>query len=163
MRRIEAAVLRAPTTDSFSIVAYLTVVCGLFALEAGYFLCVEPRTTIALDFRLQLGLLATLGLTALTWVTLHAFGFVGAGTGAGIRLAALGFAARMWVTLCVAMTGGETSGSIYDRLPEVTGSVWWVRHLSLVAYGCGIALVVLASAADLVRRRDTSIGTTFHD
>jgi hypothetical protein len=91
------------------------------------------------------------------------FGSVGAGSGAGLRLAALGLAARIAVAFYVTLTGGEASGSIYDGLPQLTGTVWWVRHLSLIAYGCGIALVVLASAADIVRGRRTSTAASFPD
>ena len=155
MRRIEATVLRTPTTESFSIVTMLAVVIGLWMQTTAYFLCVEPRVTIAFDFELQLGLLATLTLTAVAGVTRHAVGLVGAGTGAGFRLAAIGFAARTSVTLYVTMTGGETGGSIYDLMPTLLRPVWWARHLSLIAYGCGIALVAVASATDIVRRRRT--------
>lgn len=157
MRRIEAIVLqKTATMGSCLFVAHLTVLCGVFLLASEHQLFVDPVSTRASDFRLQLGLLATIGVTALAWLTLRAFGSVGAGSGAGLRLAALGLAARIAVAFYLTLTGGEATGSIYDQLPQLTGTVWWVRHLSLVAYGCGIALVVLASAADIVRGRRTS-------
>jgi len=153
MRRIVAILLRSPTTASFGIIAFISVAVALWIQYASFFLLVDPRHAPGFDVAFQLGLLATLGVTCFAWLTLHAFGFVGAGAGAGLRLAALGFAARASVTLYVMMTGGEAAGSIYDELPSIAGPVWWVRNFSLVAYGCGIALVVLATATDLLRRR----------
>lgn len=153
MRRIVAILSRSPTTASYGVVAVVSVVVALWIQFASFFLMVDPRHALDYDVPFQLGLLSTLGVTCFAWVSLHDVGFVGAGTGAGFRLAALGFAARISVTLYVMMTGGEAGRPIYDELPSIAGPVWWVRNGSLVAFGCGIALVVIASAVDLVRRR----------
>jgi len=163
MRRIVAILLRSPTTASFGVMAVLSIVVALWFHFASFFLLVDPLHTPGFDVSFQLGLLATLGVTCFAWVSLHAFGLVGAGTGAGFRLAALGFAARISVTFYVMMTGGEAGRSIYDDLPQLAGPVWLVRNFSLATYGCGIALVVLASATDLVRRRRVPPWMTFVD
>jgi hypothetical protein len=153
MRRIEAILHRTPTTASFGILAATSVVLVVFKLFTEYFTTLNPGFVLGFEFAFQLGLLAAFGVAYLAWVSLHAFGRVGAGTGAGFRLAAVGLAARVWVAFLVMAVGGETSGSIYDEVPSVADRVWWVRNGSLVVYGCGIALVVIASVTDLVRRR----------
>ncbi len=163
MRRIVEILLRSPTTASFGIISVVSVVVALWIQFASFFLMVDPRYALDFDVPFQVGLLATLGVTCFAWVSLHASGLVGAGSGAGFRLAALGFAARISVTLYVMMTGGEAAHSIYDELPSIAGPVWWARNGSLVAFGCGIALVVLASATDLVRRRRVPPWMTFVD
>ena len=153
MRRLLALASRPPALGSYGLLAMFAAVLSVWLQYALWALVGSPQFAMRLDLIPQLGLLITFGVTFFAWSGLHAFGLVGAGSGAGFRLMCLGLAARVEVAMCVLMTGGEASGSIYDALPATAGPVWWVRNLSLVAYGCGLTLVVLASIADLRRRR----------
>lgn len=131
----------------FAVVLVIWFQCAIWILLA------DPEVAARSDLPLQMGLLASFGCIFFSWMTLHSFGLVGEGSGAGFRLAVVGLAARCFVAKLVEMTGAEADQSVYDAMPSITGPVWWARNVSLVAYGCGLALVVLACATDLTRRR----------
>ena len=153
MRPLIAAVDRAPTIASHATTAMSAVVLVLGFQVSWWIMLGDPLLVMQGDLPLQLGLLATYGVAFFGWMSLRAFGFVGEGSGAGFRLVLLGLGARIYVTLLVHLTGAEAARSIYDDLPVTAGPVWWARNGSLIAYGCGLALVVLAAGTDLVRRR----------
>jgi hypothetical protein len=126
-----------------------------------YLLAVDPESVPATDIPFQLALFAVFAGVGSAWVSAHALGLVGGGSGAGFGLAALGLAARIECELVLTMFGFESGHSVYDW-EKVIGwnaplgaMVWLVRNGSLIAYGCGLALVLLASGADIVRRRRT--------
>lgn len=153
MRRLFALAGRSPTIAPFAVYSMLAAVLSVWFQYAIWTLCAEPQSVTQLDLPLLLALFVALGVTCFAWASLHAFGFVGEGSGAGFRLVLIGLVSRVFVSMVVNMTGAEADGSIYDALPPIATPVWLVRNVSLVTIGCGLMLVFVASGADFVRRR----------
>jgi hypothetical protein len=149
---------RAPTHEAYFSVAILAVVLQLWvnSLVHGLFSMRSPFV-VAAEWWLLVVLLAVLGGVWAVWATLHSFGFVGAGSGTGIRLALLGLAARLPGAILLQDFGSDDPRVVYEVAPVATGPLWLTRNLGLVAYGCGLGLVVLATAVDLVRARRTPL------
>lgn len=142
-----------PVHAPYGVMAMLAVVLTLWFQYAMYILLVGPEFASRAELLTQLGLIVGLGVVYFVWMALWGVRRVGLGSGAGFRLALVGLAARIQVTMLVWVVGGDTFQSIYVTLPQSAGPIWWVRQASLFAYGFGLALVVLSSAVDIARRR----------
>ena len=138
-------------------------VLGVWAKVTDHIFLTDPISAIQFELPLQVTLFVTYGVICLAWVSLHSFGFVGGGSGAGFRLMLLALLARTLASMVVLMAGGGPEGSVYSKLPSISGLLWWVRNGSLFTFGLGIGLVVLASGADLARRRRRPRWVPFSD
>jgi len=92
------------------------------------------------------------GVTAI-WVVAHLAGLAGAGTGAGLRLAALAFAGRLTCELYVRVLLEPAGQSVYDAWPSLGPWVWFFRNVGLALFAYGLALTLFAVVADAVQRR----------
>ena len=153
MRRVYALVGRSVSLETCSVTVMLWPLLALWRHATAYMLFTDPLLTSPFELPLHAFLFAALGITYFAWMTLYVLGLVGGGSGAGFRLAMLGIAARLLGSLIVVSTVSAEDGSNYCAVWRGTGLVWWVRNLGIVAFGWGIALVVIAAGMDLVRRR----------
>lgn len=144
---------RVPRESSFLALSMLAALLAIWLQCVIFGLLLDGRWASTGDLPLQLTLLATTGVALFAWITLHARGLVGPGSGAGFRLAIVGLAARVEVSMFVLWMGGETGASIDDAVPAAAGAIRWVRTGSLVAFGWGLGLVAVACAFDLRRAR----------
>lgn len=132
---------------------FYAVVLGLWLYEAPIWAMMDPVTTIRSDFVLEFLLLVGAGLVMVLWTVAFGRGLVGLGAGAGFRVALLGLAAHVEVTAALAMTGSPGGGTLSHLVPWVAAPIAFTRNASLIAYGLGLALVVLSSSRDWSRRR----------
>ena len=144
---------RSLTIETYTVTAMFWAVLGVWTHVTHYMLFTDPFSTIEFELPFQVALFATIGAVYFVWMSLYVFGFVGKGSGAGFRLALLGLAARVVGSIIVVSTTPSSDGSTYGSLVTGAGPVWWVRNLGIVAFGWGIALVLIATAMDLARRR----------
>jgi hypothetical protein len=162
MRRVLEQTARGTTGASVPPIGMFCVVLAMFLSLATFALSLEPprlvyasdraQLVIGREVFLQLWLLVAFATMFLAWMGLHALRFLGAGSGAGFRLMLAGVAAHVLVTASRLLLGGSSGFTVYEVLPNpVVASC--VANGSLIAYGCGAALVVATSSIDCVRWR----------
>lgn len=149
---MNALVDRAFSIETYTVTLMFWAVLVIWRLVTFYVLFVDGLTTVPFELPFQLGLFISFGVTYFLWMSLVVFGYVGKGTGAGFRLALLGLAARICGSMVVSAKLSSTDPG-YFAVESGRGPIWWTRNLGVMAFGLGLALVVLASAMDLVRRR----------
>ena len=161
MESMLVAIRRAPPTTAFMLVALPAATLDVWFNAMFNQGIIAPEWAFGGPILLETVLLATLGASFGVWVSLHLAGLVGSGTGAGFRLALLGFASRTAsdLLLSYAATDVDAAGLVYRATYHAGGALWLVRNGSLVCYGFGLALVVLSTAIELRRRRRTPAWT----
>jgi hypothetical protein len=153
MRRPNALIARAFTIETYTVTVMFWAALAIWRQVMTWLFFVDPRAAAPFELPFQVGLFVAFGVTYFLWMSLYVFGYVGTGTGAGFRLALLGLAARICSSVAVVSGGPASTDSPYAVIMRGTGPIWWARNLGVAAFGLGLALVVLASAVDLRRRR----------
>ncbi len=151
--------LTSPT--GFTAFAVLVVAVNLFFQGVVFILLNNPSwVLLGHEFAVLLWLFSGFVVVRLAWTSLHSFGFVGSGTGAGFALAAYAIAARVLAELAFADGFAlDANGLDWVGPARVAGVVGFLRNASLVAYGFGLALVVISTTVELRRRGATPAWT----
>jgi hypothetical protein len=154
-----------PTLTSSGVLAFAAASLPVWWQASAYQLLEGGEWALGVPVRLELWLLGAFTAAFAVWVTLHVMGLVGTGTAAGFRLVLLGFATRAAadVLLANAAIHLDASGLVYSTPRRVADVMWLVRNGSLVCFGLGFGLVVLATATDLRRRRRAPAWTRAED
>jgi hypothetical protein len=108
--------------------------------------------------------LCLLGLAHVFHSVAYARGWTGAGTRAGLSLAAYACVARAHWEVWLRWSGFDTFASVYDSNSPLPSPVWHVRNLGALAFAYGLAIMVFSVLRDAhLRRRHPAWVTALED
>jgi hypothetical protein len=150
VRGILRALRRQRTIAAFAWNPSAWVMLQVFVHAATFSLMMGPRARWLPDLVVEL---AAYSCITGIWVVAHMLGLAGAGTGAGLRLAALALAGRVTCETYVGVLLFSGADSVYDAWPSVGPWIWFMRNVGLALFAYGLALTLFAVVSDAVLRR----------
>lgn len=156
--------IRRPRGSSFYVLgATAVLVWGVFVEWRAWVFSVGATGPGAAHLAMDLWLFGSLVVGFAVWIHAYLRGWVAGGTAAGFRLALVAFAARDACWALVTFCGIDWPWSVYDAYPTLGPFVWLVRNVGLALYAYGLAMVAIACATDIRRRRSAPAWTRAAD